>query len=305
MGGKAAILLVLGFSMIFLVAGGNFNRVAVTSVDNLQDYYVHTNAFNIATSAANIAAREIFANPTWTTGFTNVSFAGGKMSASVTLVDPYFNIRRITAQGEYEGVTKTIRILLRPGRFSLFAYYSANEPAGIWWTTGDVVTGPLHVQGQLSVSGRPIFRGMVTTQSGLNLSGSWQTQQVWNGRRWVSQQVWVPNPDNDPQFLGGYMSGVNLPMPSDGINNLVNLAKVEGREFTKSDGSPQDTIYLKFDADSIRYKFKRNSNYTTEPSASFTQNGVISGGNSVLRIEGTVKGQFTVVAAGTGGKGTL
>jgi len=299
MGGKAAILLVLGFSMIFLVAGSNFNRVASTSVDNVHEYYLHTNAFNIAVSAANIAAREIFFDPTWTEGFNNRAFAGGTMSASVEIVNTFHNIRRITATGVYQGSVNTIRILLRPGRFSLFAYYSANEPSGIWWTTGDEVTGPMHVQGILNVSGRPIFRGRVTTEEGLNLSGSWQTQRVWNGRRWVNQQVWVPDPNNDPQFLGGYSTGINLEMPDDGIPDLITLANEDGRVFN------HDTVYIKFEADSIKYKFAKANNYTAEPAISFSSNGVICAQNSVLRIEGTVKGQFTVVSTGSNPKGKI
>ncbi len=37
MGGKAAMLLVLGFSLIFLVFGSNFNSLSTRSVDNNTD----------------------------------------------------------------------------------------------------------------------------------------------------------------------------------------------------------------------------------------------------------------------------
>lgn len=300
MGGKAAILLVLGFSMIFLVTGSNFNRLATTSVDNESEYYEETVVHNIATSAANIIAREIFFDPTWN-GTIDKDFAGGKMYAYVETVDIINNFKRITAKGTYEDKEKIIRILLRPGRFSLFAYYSAYEPSGIWWTTGDEVTGPLHVQGDLQVSGSPIFRGMVTTKTGLVLKdpGKWVTKKVWNGKKYVNQQVWVPGTDN-PQFLGGYNSGIDLPMPSDAIPKIVTEAENNGRTFPG-----EDTVFIKFEADSIKYKFKKANTYISEPSNTFSNNGLILAKDAVLRVEGSVKGKFTIISSGTGSYGKI
>ena len=131
MGGKAAILLVLGFSLIFLVAGNNFNRLSTSAVDNSTNYYVQSYAYNIASSAANIAANNVYLNPSWNGSFSNVSFAGGKMSAYIHTIDPIQNIREIVATGVYFDSTKTIKIKIQPGRFSQFAYYSVNEPSDI------------------------------------------------------------------------------------------------------------------------------------------------------------------------------
>lgn len=295
MGGKAAILMVLGFSLIFLVAGSNFNRVASKSVDNMTDYYVQTVLYNITSSAANIAANKIFLNPAWTTGFNNISFANGTMSASVQIIDAFQNIRKITATGTFEGVSKTIEVILQPSKFSKFAYYSAYEPSNIWWTTADTVWGPLHVQGRLQIQGDPVFQGKVTTELGLTLNdpGHWETQRVRVGRRWVNQQVWVPGSDN-PEFNGGYESGVSLPLPSNGVTNLEAAATSQGYRFTN-----HDTVYIKFESDNIKYKFSRNSDYTSAPAATFSPNGVIFASNAVLRVQGTVKGQFTLGVSGS------
>ena len=54
MGGKAAILMVLGFSMIVMVFLQNNNRVSTTAVENLTEYFLETKAENIANAAANI-----------------------------------------------------------------------------------------------------------------------------------------------------------------------------------------------------------------------------------------------------------
>ncbi len=63
--GKLAFILVLGFSTLFLVLGYNANNVATRSVQNMVDYHARTVAYNIAVSAANLAANEIFLNDSW------------------------------------------------------------------------------------------------------------------------------------------------------------------------------------------------------------------------------------------------
>lgn len=300
MGGKAAILLVLGFSLIFLVAGNNFNRVASKSVDNFSDYYEQTNVYNIAKSAANIAANKVFFDQTWTTGFSNVSFSDGTMSASVQIINVLQNIRKITASGTYQGITKTIEVILQPSKFSMFAYYSANEPSNIWWTNSDTVWGPLHVQGTLQVAGRPIFNGKVTTQNGLTMydPGHWETQRVRVGRRWVNQRVWVPGSD-DPQFNGDYESGVNLALPANGVSDLE-TASAGGKKFIN-----HDTVFVKFQGDSVKYKYAKNSNYTAALGSTLAPNGVIFAKDAVLRIQGTVKGQYSIGASGSTSKGKI
>ena len=58
--GRMAFILVLGFSVLFLVMGYNANSVASRSVQNMADYHAKTVAYNIAVTAANLAANEIF-----------------------------------------------------------------------------------------------------------------------------------------------------------------------------------------------------------------------------------------------------
>ena len=83
MGGKAILYLVMGFSLIFLVLGQNFGRISTEGVTNSSDYFTNTVSHNIAVSGANMAANEIFIDPTWTTGLNNVSFDGGTINVNV------------------------------------------------------------------------------------------------------------------------------------------------------------------------------------------------------------------------------
>ena len=72
MGGKALVLVISCFSLIFLVIAQNFGSVSNRSVDNYVDYYNESVAHNIAVSGANIAANEIYIDPTWDDGYNNI-----------------------------------------------------------------------------------------------------------------------------------------------------------------------------------------------------------------------------------------
>lgn len=84
MGGKASLLLVLGFSIIFLVLGQNFLGLSNRSIDNVSRYYSETQAYNIANAGANMAANAIFMDKYWDAGFSNLSFAGGIINVYIS-----------------------------------------------------------------------------------------------------------------------------------------------------------------------------------------------------------------------------
>ncbi len=277
MSGRAILFLVVGFSIIYLVLGQNFDRLSNNSVKNYVTYYSSTNAHNIAVSGANLAANEIFFDPTWTAGFSNESYNGGTMNVSVQVLDPFKNIRQIVSTGTYQNYTSTVKVTLSPSSFSKFAYYSVYEN-GIWWVTGDTVFGPFHTQDYLRVAGHPVYNGKVTIRKSI-VKYNWQSSPVFNG---------------------GFQQGVNLPLPSNGVANLESVSNSGGHTFTG-----HDTVYLTFAKDSIKYKFAYNSPETTVLTSSFAPNGTIVADNAVLRIKGTVSGQLTVGASGSGGYGNI
>ncbi len=277
MSGRAILFLVLGFSIIYLILGLNFGRLSTDSVKNYVTYYSSTNAHNIAVSGANLAANQIFFDPTWTTGYTNENYNGGTMNVSVNVLDAFKNVRQIVSTGTYQGYSSTVKVTLQPSSFSKFAYYSVYEN-GIWWVTGDTVFGPFHTQDYLRVAGHPVYDGKVT----------------------ILKSIIKYNYQSSPIFNGGFQQGVNLPLPTNGVANLENVANSGGHTFTG-----HDTVYLTFVKDSIRYRFAYNAPETTVLTSSFAPNGTIVADNAVLRIKGTVSGQLTVGASGSNGYGNV
>ncbi len=269
MGGKAILFLVIGFSTIFLIMEKNIGTASNRAVDNMSSYYTKMNVHNIAVSGANVGANQIFLDPTWTAGFNNVSFAGGAYTVTVDIINAFKNIRRITSIGYYNGYADTVQVTLQPSSFSKFAYYSVNEGGIIYWVTGDTVWGPLHTQDKLHIQGDPVFNGKVTSKNGIVEVGY-----------------------SNPQFNAGYQNGVDMPIPGVGTANLKTMADNGGGDFTG-----HDTVYIAFAGDSLKYKYSYSDNYTSVLASTFAPNGAIFASGAVLRMQGTVKGQYSIGAS--------
>jgi hypothetical protein len=286
MSGKATLLVVVGFSMIFLVLGKNLGDISTRAVDNSVDYYISTTAHDMAVSAANIAASKIFFDNDWDKGFSK-SFNEGTISTSVKIVDPVRNIRKIVAKGTYRGVTKQVEVTLAPSSFAKFAYMSEDEgDYPIYWMSEDTVWGPLHTQDDIYVSGSPVFWGKVTT-----------------GRKLIKSPYW-----STPKFYGGFEDGVSLTLPEDGAKNVGKAAESGGKVFDLNSTSTirYNQFYLTFKEDSVTYrivgesksgwKWKDFDSSYTVLAYDLAPNGVIFADGLDMRLKGVVKGQFTVAS---------
>lgn len=274
MGGKAVLLVVVGFTIIFLTLGLNLNRSATKAVTNATDFYENNVAHDIAVSGANFAANQIFLDPTWTDGYSNVDYQGGEFDVSIEIVNSFKNIRRIISTGTFDGHTATVKITLQPSKFSKFGYYSVTEPAGIYWTTGDTVWGPFHTQDYIRVSGDPVFMGKATTKYGIQYDP-------------VSKNI-----GNNPEFNGGYEQGVDLPMPPSGVTDIAAAAANGGIKITG-----QSVVYLTFNGNNITYQYGNNGQPTTVPASQFAPNGVIYVEGADVRLKGTITGQYTIATS--------
>lgn len=274
MSGKASLLVVLGFSMLFMVVGGKFTGVSGRMTDNFVSYYNETISHNLAISGANLAANQIFLDPTWVAGYSNVPYQNGTLNVAVNIIDAFKNIRQIVSTGTYNGQTSTVRVTLSPSKFSKFAYYSISEGGTIWWMARDTVWGPFHTQDNLRVAKHPTFYGKASSKKSI---------------------IYQTNKSTDkPNFYGGYEAGVDLPMPIDGVNNLSTPAQTDGHYITG-----KDTVYMDFNRDTLNIKYTWNGAVTKVYLPTATTNGLIYANNAIVRLKGTVKGGYTVVSGGT------
>ncbi len=277
--GRNAIYLAMGFTILCLMSGLNMSRVSLDAFKNAIQYQETTNIHNIAQAGTNFACNQIFTTPNWRTGFTNVPFGGGTFSVSVNMVvngNDSSRIQIITGAA-YQGQTDSIKILLQPSLFSKFAYFSDNEPSTINWTTGDTVWGPYHSNTKLYVDGNPVFNGKATSLNGIVKA----------------------NKSDNPQFNGGFQSGISITMPSD-LSSLQGKAQQTGGGFYLATSSD---FYLTFNSNgTVNYRTGTSGSWTTKTLAAFAGNNkvvVVNGGN--IHIKGVVNGQVTIAALSSSG----
>lgn len=285
MSGKASLIVMIGFSMLFLAIANNFHGVSGRMTDNYVDYFGKTTAHNIAVSGANLAANEIFLDPTWTTGYSNLSYQNGKLFVNVNILDSYKNIRQIVSRGVFNKDTSVVRITLAPSKFSKFAYYSISEGGNIWWVNQDTVWGPFHTQDRLRAFRKPSFYGKASSKQAIQY--------------YTSQTL------DAPFFHGGYEQGVDLPMPVDGVTSLKAPAQAGGKYFNGNIAG-QSTIYMTFNGDYLYYRYNTTSPFDTLYLPTAAPNGLIFVENGTVRMQGTISGAYTVACSGTSGtRGTI
>jgi hypothetical protein len=277
MGGKALLFVVMGFSLTFLLIAQNFNRVTLKANDNMTNYANTQISHNIAVTGTNIACNAFYLDPNWVAGFSNIACMGGTYTTNIQTLDATKLIKSITTISTYNGYNgyavktyhDTLIVTFQPGRFSRYAYYSASEGGSpIYWATGDTVKGPLQTQDYLRVSGNPVFLGFVGTKLGVvNKNGS----------------------SDHPQFLGGMLTGSNIPINTAGVSSVESYALTNGFEFAN-----HDTVYLNFVSDSVKYRYTWNGKDTTKAIAKMAPNGVLFVKGGTARIKGTISGQITL-----------
>lgn len=276
MSGKAIFLVVMGFSLLFMIAGLFYNDVSGRMTDNYIEYFDQTTAHNIAVSGANMAANQIFLDPTWTAGYNNLSYQNGRLNVKVNVLDAFKNVRQIYSIGIFNRDTSRVKVTLSPSKFSKFAYYSISEGGTIWWMNKDTVWGPFHTQDYLRAATHPSFYGKASSKKSI---------------------LYYTNQKTDaPYFHGGYEQGVDLPMPSDGVTALKTPAS-DGGFYYNAKGK---TLYMQFDGDYLYYRTTSTGPYTdTLFLPSSAPNGVIYVENGNVHMQGTISGAYTLGCSGT------
>lgn len=272
MGGKASLLLVLGFNLIFMIAGRNFNNMATSTTINVSNYFIDAKTHTLAASGVNIVINKLFLDATVTDQTFNYDLDGGTIAVTLSTINAYQNIRQLLAVGSYGGSSSTIKIVLKPSLFSKFAYFSNSEGSNIYWTSKDTVWGPFHTNADLKISYNPVFYGKVTIGGSI-----------------------VKSPSNSAaSFYGGFQQGVQITIPSSGVSTVQTAAAAGGANTTN-----KTLVYFEFRGDSVRYKYTSNGAYTYQLLSTYAPNGVINFSNCELHISGTVKGSYTIAASGS------
>jgi hypothetical protein len=311
MAGKASLLLVLGFSLLFLVFGHNFNTVSTRTVENFTDYYSETVAHDLAVSGANLGANAVYLDNKWDTGYKNLKLNGGEVEVKIEVLNAVQNIRKLISTANYNGTKSIVEVIFSPRRFSEYAYFSESEGNNIWWMNRDSVFGPFHTQDNLRAANHPVF----------GIGGYRSTIR--------GKLIYYDSKKKDaPEFHGSFQDGVDEPLKTNGLEPLRDAAEDEGFKINYSETTVEeqvwvpggwqyiwgqgwvntpghwetntvtykDTVYLTFANDSVKVKMGYDKPETTYKSEEIAPNGVIYAEGMDIKLKGTVEGQYSVVS---------
>jgi hypothetical protein len=280
MGGKASLLLVIGFSLLFMIFGRNFNSMAYDTLDNFSRYFYKSKAHSLALVGINIMSNRLWRNASYNVSPVTINFDGGTITTTLATVNAVQNIRTLTSVGKMSITndrllgddsvwTSTIRIVIQPSMFSRFAYFSDSEGVGINWGGRDTVWGPFHTNGNLLFNGNAIFHGTATYGGTITYNGY------------------------SPVFYQGLFNNNSEAMPLHGVDTVGNHA-AGGASFTGT--SSLNQLYMDFRGDSVRYRWNNTGSYTYKKASTFSPDGVIYGNGVDMHIKGIVKGRYTVAS---------
>jgi hypothetical protein len=199
MGGKASVIFVIGFATIFALIAFRMREVESRAVDNMSNYIEITNSHNVALAGIQVGLgrlahetklREKLEEAMNEPGqlsevtlaedkFESGPYAGAYYKVTVRGLDAGDSRLRLQAVSEYpifrlggaEMLKDTVVIeldRLKIDDFKILGLMLGFGGADDTWVTGDKMTGRIHFNGRLTVSGSPIFNSKVTVSKGFS-----------------------------------------------------------------------------------------------------------------------------------------
>ncbi len=285
MGGKAALILVMGFSFVLGYISLNLNRIATKAVGSMSIYADMTASNTLAKTGANAGLAKFYQDTTWIGSMTQPS-SGKAPSFTVSTAGVAGNLIRLRSVSNYKAfggniLHDTVEVFFDKNRrqnFSLFAWMT-NSENGVSWIDKDTVWGRIHSNGTLTVNGKPVFHEKVTTTKSFNAKPG-------------------TNP-NYAIFKKGYETGVaTVDLPTD-LSELTNASAVAagGKRYT------QNPIWVTLSkgttANGDGKVYVRTTKTGPIIDSISLNNPAFSGvllGNGVVNLSGTLDGRLTVAS---------
>lgn len=323
MTGRAQLLLIMGFSAIFLIVSLNFATVGRRTEENSEKYYSIAVAREVASSGVNVALEKIYEQQTWT-GSIVQNFSGGTYSVSAYEVEitPGTLQKTVTSIGSFGAVSETsVVVLQRQATESLAKYaYFVQRPMDTWesqlkravlwywtiWHGGDSVSGPMHSGTYMfTTNGDPVFQGKVTC--GLDVFPFMDNPQFNGGLRVGTgdiEQKWTDTASIRASAQSGGLviadtmgrfTDTRLTFNADGT--VTYATRLDTGSYSTSwpiettDGSGNTTF--------VRVGPEPFTPDGTTALTTFAPNGLILARNGNIHVQGTLNGRVTVVASTT------
>ena len=199
---------------------------------------------------------------------------------------------KLDSTGLYKGVHKIVSMTIRQESWTRFGYLSNNEDmiswggtSPIWFTTGDVLSGPVSSNDQFNISGDPIFNGPVTSAA--------------SSINYYHDDGHGNHPGDDPVFNKSLSLGIPVTqMPA--VADTIDAIRTKSQQTGGVNLTGDTTITLKADGTmNVTNKFGKKT--ATTKNMALPTNGALFVGDGDVFIgdtsnQSTLNGQLTIVA---------
>ncbi len=295
MSGKAILILIVGFSTIFLFTGKSFLNVSRNSTINMVENISSSKALEIARSATEVIVSHYWQNPddvdligSSKIFFNNLKFNDGKVTSTIKVdpLDP--NMYKITTVASFGDISKTVVVLYGPQKLTEMASYS-KYGGDIWWTGDDVVKGAVYCKYDIQVYDHPTFLDKVySSESDFDYYGD--------------KDDHYPNVDANNLFFG-----TELNRADNAMDEIMEEA-IDGGWYLWGNNSDwddpsADTMYIEIRGTNMDVKFSEHDSPTTYNIATKVPNKILCAENYVVRLKGELDGQLLIACAGDDERG--
>jgi hypothetical protein len=279
MGGKAALIVVIGFGILLGYVSNNMSVIATRAQGNMSIYTAATESHNLAITGANVGLCRLYQDTSWRGTETQTPTASLNGSFTYT-INTGSNGRPLlrsisTFRGPSEILHDTVEVAFGANQlqsFSLFAWMT-NFEGNVFWITGDTVRGRVHSNGQMHMNGTPTFMEKLTTSKGID-----------------------PKPGvgtNKAVFKKGFETGVaDVKFPTD-LSLIASAATTGGRFYT---GNVEVKLKAGSTSDGDGYALVYDSGGSLIDSVGMNDasfDGVI-GASGAVSVSGTLDGKLSI-----------
>lgn len=305
MGGKASLILVIGFSMLMTYTLLNMNSAGTRAISNMSKYSSMTSSHNLAVAGANMCLSSLYQDttrfPSHSKSYANAQFYGSLNATTVRTGPGSKRITSIATSVYAPGkppIADTVIVDVFNNGFTPFTSYAwmTNIENGVYWITGDTVWGTLFSNDNLTVDGSPVFMHKVATAKGF-WPGLGKTAYDKYGNKHTNKAIFY-----DPPVPTTGAPEVKLP---NNLSDLSNAAQDPGTSPGHLPGKYYTTnITVKLDPGDgtagagmaiVSYVGMAKPD-TIKLNAGF--NGVI-GSTKTISVEGVLNGKLTLAALGS------
>lgn len=171
MGGRASIILVLGFAIILGYISYSLNGYSTSAVSNMTSYVEANASHSLALAGINAGLSKLYQDTTWDGSMSQTlddQTLPGTFATQLTDLGGFRKLlRSVSTYGSWAtGVLHdTIEVTFNTRRLNSLSMYAwlTNNTGNVFWSNGDTVWGRAHSNGNVHIAGSPVFMDKATS----------------------------------------------------------------------------------------------------------------------------------------------